>query len=401
MRAYIPRNTYLQKVEPFIGKQIIKVFTGQRRVGKSYFMYQVMDEISRRDPLCNILYIDKEKNEFDNIKDYNDLLKYIKANSKKQKNAVFIDEIQDIVDFEKALRDLHNEPDYDLYCTGSNAKMLSGELSTFLSGRYVEIEIHSLSYSEFLVFHNLSDNNESLSKYMQIGGLPNLIHLNAEKDVIFDYLQNIYPTILYKDILRRYSIRNIVFLENLIEYIADNVGSIVSAKKISEFLKSQYINIAPNTVIDYLSYLCNAFLIIKVKRLDIKGKKIFEIGEKYFFEDHGLRNSITGYGANDISKIIENLVFHHLKVLGYEIKIGVSQTKEIDFIAEKNNERVYFQVCYLLHDKKTTEREFGNLMEIKDNYPKYVISMDEFMGYNTYKGIKHIYLKDFLKMEIF
>ena len=231
MSNYINREIYLEKVAPYVGKPVIKVFTGQRRVGKSYLMLQTMDQVQTRNPGCNIIYIDKEKHEFDFIRDYRALLDYISGKSDEGQNAVFIDEIQDIDQFERALRSLYNEPGYDLYCTGSNANMLSGELATLLSGRYVEIMVHALSYREFLIFHNLENNNQSLGTYMRIGGLPNLIHLKQEDEIVFDYLGNIYTTILFKDVIRRYNIRNVSFLENLVLFLADNTGGIVSAKK--------------------------------------------------------------------------------------------------------------------------------------------------------------------------
>ncbi len=398
MFSYIPRIRYIEKAKPFVGKQLIKVITGQRRVGKSYFMFHLMDEVKAHHPGCNIIYIDKEKVTFDVIQDYKDLLDYITTNKKEGLNAVFIDEIQDIAQFEKALRDLNADPEYDLYCTGSNAKMLSGELSTLLSGRYIEIEIHSLSYTEFLIFHNMQKSDESLSRYLEIGGLPNLIHLDLVDNVVKDYLSSILTTIIYKDVLKRHSIRNITFLENLVQFLAGNIGNIFSAKKISDYLKSQRVNIAPNTVLDYLGYLCNAYIIHKVPRTDVVGKKVFEVGEKYYFEDLGIRNRISGYQPADIAGMIENAVYAHLKYLGYEVSVGVLNKKEIDFVAEKENERIYIQAAYLLHSA-TIQREFGNLLDIRDNYPKYVVSMDEFPGGNSYKGIQHIRLKDFLSRE--
>ncbi|MEN8227605.1 MAG: ATP-binding protein [Bacteroidota bacterium] len=396
MPELIKRELYLKKITPYMGKPIIKVFTGQRRVGKSYLMLQTIDQVPHQNPDCNIIYINKEKHEFDHIRDYHDLLNHISEKSVDGQNAVFIDEIQDIDQFEKALRSLYNEPGYDLYCTGSNADMLSGELATYLSGRYVEIEVHALTYREFLLFHQMENNSNSLSIYLRIGGLPNLIHLRQEDEIIFDYLRNIYATILFKDVIRRYNIRNVSFLENLVLFLSDNVGSIVSAKKISDFLKSQQIKISPNAVMDYLSYLCNAYFISKTRRQDLAGKKIFEIGEKYFFEDTGLRNSIAGYKAGDIGKVLENAVYAHLRSSGYTIHVGVSGSREVDFVAERLGEKVYVQVCYLLQDQTTVDREFGNLLAIKDNYPKFVVSMDEVFGKNTYQGIRHMHIRDFL-----
>ncbi|HHD92122.1 MAG TPA: ATP-binding protein, partial [Candidatus Portnoybacteria bacterium] len=341
IKKYIKREKYLKKIKPFINQGIIKVLVGQRRVGKSYLLFQIMDLIKSENPKANIIYINKEQFKFDAIRDYQTLLEYIKKHSLKSgKNYVFIDEIQDIDQFEKALRSLNANGNYDLYCTGSNANLLSGELATYLSGRYIEILVHSLDYREFLKFHKLKDSEKSFKQYIIFGGLPYLKHLELDEEIVFDYLQSIYNTILLKDVINRYKIRNISFLKNLSHYVADNVGALVSAKKISDFLISQKIKISPNTVLDYLSYLSNAFLIYKVPRIDIKGRKIFEINEKYYFEDLGLRNVIAGYNQDDINKILENLVYLHLISQGYEVFVGQLDKNEIDFVAEKKNERV-------------------------------------------------------------
>jgi predicted AAA+ superfamily ATPase len=274
--------------------------------------------------------------------------------------------------------------------------MLSGELATLLSGRYQEIVVHALSFPEFLEFHNIGNTNESLMMYLKFGGLPNLIHLPMDEEIVFDYLGNIYASILFKDVVKRYNIRNVSFLENLVSFLAGNLGSIVSAKKISDFLKSQQIRISPNMVLDYLSYLSSAFFIHKTRRQDIVGKKIFEIGEKYYFGDIGWRNSISGFNIRDIGKVIENAIFTHLSVQGYAVNVGVSGNTEIDFVAQKKGEKLYVQACYLLHDQSTIDREFGNLLAIKDNYPKVVVSMDDAYGKTSYEGIQHLHLKNFL-----
>lgn len=398
-REYISRPTYLDRIKPYIDKDIIKVLVGQRRVGKSFMLFQIMDEVKviYKDP--EIIYISKELDEFEFIKDHSDLLDYIKSQANgKEKIYLFIDEIQDIIGFEKALRSLQAKGNYDIYCTGSNANLLSGELATFLSGRYIELKIFSLSYFEFLEFHKLDKSGDSLLKYFKYGGLPFLINLELKDQIIYDYLKNIYDAILFKDIVKRFSIRNITFLENLVRYVADNTGSLVSSKKISDFLKSQKINISPQLVLDYLGYLESAIFIFKVQRADIAGKKIFEIGEKYYFEDLGLRNCITGYKPNDINKILENAVYHHLKISGYSIHVGRLGDKEIDFVCEKSGKKIYVQVAYLLKDDVTIEREFGNLLEVKDNYPKYVISMDDALSNTDYKGIEHIHVIDFISV---
>ena len=278
MSYYIERPVYFEKIKPYIGKPLIKVFTGQRRVGKSFLMYQTIDYLKALHKEINIIYIDKESFEFDHINDYKDLTIYIKQQTKKGKNALFIDEIQDIQQFEKSLRSLYKDPDMDVYITGSNATMLSGELATVLSGRYIKIPVRSLSYKEYLDFYKLQPAENNFYDFLKYGGLPGLIHLEKKEPVVFEYLRNVSETVIYRDIIRRNSIRNVAFLENLIKYLAENLGSMVSAKKIADFLKSQRVSVSPNLVLDYLKYLSEAYIIQKLKRIDVKGKKIFDIG---------------------------------------------------------------------------------------------------------------------------
>ncbi|MFH1456816.1 MAG: ATP-binding protein [Patescibacteria group bacterium] len=400
IKKYIKRPLYLNQIKPLVSKDIIKVIVGQRRVGKSYLLFQIMDELKKKDKTANIIYINKELNEFDEIKNYQNLSKYIKENSKRNKNYVFIDEIQEITSFEKTLRSLQAEGKYDIYCTGSNANLLSSEIATYLSGRYIEIKIYGLNYTEFLKFHNLKETADSFLKYIKYGGLPYLINLELNDEIVYHYLKSIYNTILLKDVIDRYNIRNVSFLENLIDYLADNTCSLFSAKKISDFLKSQKINISPNIILDYLSFLVNAFFIFKVSRTDIQGKKIFEINDKYYFEDLGLRHSLIGYKQIDINKILENLVFLHLKILGYKITVGQLKNKEIDFVCEKESKKMYVQVAYLINEKNQ-DREFGNLLQIKNNYPKIVVSADELIDKSEYQGIKHYNIRKFLTMSSF
>lgn len=396
MKKTIQRPHYMEKISPFMDKDIIKVLVGQRRVGKTCFLYQIMDAIKNKHPESNIIYVNKELYEFDSIRDYHDLMQYIHTKKTPTgKSTIFIDEVQEIEQFEKALRSLHAEGGYDIYCTGSNAKLLSGELATYLSGRYIEIKIFSLSYPEFLNFHQLKNTQDALLKYIKYGGLPYLIHLQLEDRIVYDYLKNVYHTILLKDVVARYQIRNVAFLENLVNYLTDNTGSIVSAKRISDFLKSQRIKISPNIVLNYLSYLTSAFFVFKVPRAEVSSKKIFEIGAKYYFEDLGLRHVLIGYQQRDINKVLENLVFNHLTVSGYQITVGKMGNKEIDFVATRKDEKIYVQVAYLIPDDTVWDREFGNLLAIKDNYPKMVVSMDEMAG-TPYQGIRHIPIRDFL-----
>ncbi len=396
MDKIIERPVYIEKIKAFLDKGLIKVIVGQRRVGKSFIMKQLWDVILKKKPSANIVYIDKERNEFDFIRDYQVLYDFAKGKHKKDTaNYLLIDEIQEIGEFEKALRSLLNEGGFDIYCTGSNADMLSGELATLLSGRYIEIRVGPLSYLEFLHFHMLKNDNRSLMAYMKYGGLPFLMHLELEEKLVYDYLKNIYSTILFKDVVKRYGIRNIAFLESLVFFNWGNIGSLIYAKKISDFLKSQKVNISPRVTLNYLSYLNKAFLVNKAGRYGITGKKVFETGEKHFFEDIGIRNALYGFHQADIGKIMENVVYNHMISCGYQVSVGQIGNYEIDFVCQKQNETMYVQVAYLIANEKTAEREYGNLLKIKDNYPKYVVTMDEFQG-NTYQGIQHLHLRGFL-----
>lgn len=392
----VKREDYIKRVLPFIGKNLIKVFTGQRRVGKSYLLFQIMDYLLGQDSQTAILYINKEDIIFSAIKTAQDLHDYVlQHKSNTTKTYVFIDEIQDIENFETALRSLLLHEDLDLYCTGSNAKLLSGDIAGYLSGRAIEIVVYSLSYPEFLVFHSLKDSDKTLEIYLKYGGLPYLKNLILEDDVVFEYLKNIYNTIVYRDIINRFSIRNVSFLEQLVLFFASNIGSLFSAKKISDFLKSQRINIASNQVQTYSDYLVNAFLIHRVSRYDLVGKRIFETGEKYYFENLGIRNALWGYRIEDRGKIMENVVYNHLLFRGYQVQVGNLGALEIDFVAQRAGEKLYVQVALSINEPQTMEREFGNLKKIKDNFPKIVITFDAFKG-NTDEGIIATDLRSFL-----
>lgn len=275
--------------------------------------------------------------------------------------------------------------------------MLSGELATQLAGRYIEFEVHSLGYDEFLTFFNLTSSTQTLNTYLNVGGMPYLKVIGLEENAVFEYLRNVYSTILLKDVVAREKIRQVAFLENLVDFLSDNVGNLFSATNISKYLKSQRVSITTQVVINYLKALTNAYFIYKVPRYDLVGLKLFEIGDKFYFEDLGLRNCIRGFDrTNDVGKLMENAVFLHLKRCGYSVRIGQLGNNEIDFVAEKSGNRIYIQVAYLLHDATTRNREFGNLERIADHFPKYVVSMDEYgMGSNQ-SGIRQIHLSDFL-----
>lgn len=399
----INRPIYTERILPFVGKGIIKVLTGQRRVGKSCILQQLITDIQAKNPDANIIFINLEFEEFRPIKTETDLFDYLKDKFISNKdNYLFIDEVQDIVGFEHVLRSLQSKNTCDIFVTGSNAKMLSSELSTYLAGRYIEFHIHSLSYPEFLVFHKLLDTNQSLMLYLTYGGLPYLSMFSLTDEYVYEYLRNVYSTILLRDVVQRENIRNVDFLETLLLYVADNVGNLFSASNISKYLKSQQTEINTNQVINYLRLLSNAYIINKVGRVDVNGLRKFEIGEKYFFEDIGLRNCHVGFSLQrDIHKLIENAVFLHLQGLQYEVFVGKKDNLEIDFVAVKQGKRIYVQATYLLADENTQKREFGNLSSIQDNYPKYVVSLDEFYRHSDNEGIKHIHLREFLmKMSL-
>lgn len=401
MKNYIPRPLYLNRIEPFIDKALIKVITGQRRIGKSYMLLQLADVIQKKNPDANLIYIDKEQLAFGYLKTEIELYQYVIGHLKQgRSNYLFVDEVQEISNFQLALRSLLNEEVCDIYCTGSNARLLSGELSTHLAGRYVEFHVHSLGYGEFLVFNGLNDSLESLRSYLLFGGMPYLHHLTMDENIIFEYLRNVYSTILLKDVVSRENIRNVQFLENLVAYLADNVGALFSAQNISKYLKSQHVNMPTQTILNYLRALCNSFFVYKVQRADTQGLKIFEIGEKYYFEDLGLHNAIRHLDyRRDINKLMENIVCMDLMRAGYQVYVGKNGTKEIDFVGVKGSHRLYIQVAYLLPDEQTVDREFGNLLEIPDNYPKYVVTMDEMQNGGNYQGIKQVHLRDFLLAE--
>jgi len=396
MKTYITRELYKNRIEKYLGKEIIKVLIGQRRVGKSYLLLQIIDCIKEQFSDANIIKIDLELNEFEFITQQKQLYDYIKSKSEISKqNFVLIDEIQLVPEFEKALRSLLAEGGYDIYCTGSNAYLLSGEIGTFLGGRYIEIPVYALNYNEFLQFHELRHSSHSIEKYLKYGGLPYLIHLDLIDEVVFDYLKNINQSILYRDVISRFQVRNVDFLERLIRYLANETGNIVSARNIQKYLKSQQIPISINAVLNYLDHLNTAMLISKVRRSDIQGKRVFEVGEKYYFNDIGIRNAISGFSPFDLGQIIENAVYLHLKTIGYSILVGKQEEREVDFIAERNGEKQYFQVALRIEEKDTMKREFGNLLAIKDNFPKYVITLDDYSG-TSYEGIQHLPLQEFL-----
>lgn len=395
----ISRLEYADRVDSWLGKGQIIVLVGQRRVGKSYVM---KDFIARHknDENTNIIYIDKEKKDFNFILTSEQLNAYIDKHWDSDcHNYILIDEVQDIEGWEHSVRSYRTEENTDIIITGSNSKMLSGELSTLLSGRYQEIRILPLSYTEFLQFHNLEDSEDALWLYLNYGGLPGLRNVGlGNEDMVNDYLSGVFHTIMLKDVIERHTIRNVVFLNNLIVFMADTVGKLNSASSIAKYMKSQQMEVSTNVVLNYMSYFSEAFLIHQVGRFDLHGKKLLENNEKCYFGDVGLRNWIIGGERNqDMEKILENVVYLHLLRLGYTVQVGQLRIGEIDFVCTKTNQKVYVQVAYLVSNEETMKREFGNLRSIADDYPKYVISATPLLKRSDMEGITHLHIREFLK----
>ncbi len=397
MKAIV-RPSYLDKIEKYLGKDTIIIIVGQRRVGKSYTLRLFRDKVAK-DARANIIFIDKEKHEYSDIQTDKDLNAYIDERRDKTKtNYILVDEVQDIKGFENSIRSYYEEPDVEIIVTGSNSSMLSGDLANKIGGRYKEIYVQALSYEEFMAFHGLSDGDDTLVKYIQFGGLPGLKKTGLDEQDAREYQTDVYNTVLMKDVIRRNDIRNVTFLENLVHFLADNAGKIISANSIAKYMRSQGESITSTAIIHYIKYLCDAYMIHKVNRYDIHGRKIFESNDKFYFEDNGIRNALVGGSRErDIEKVIENIVYNHLVRLGYEVMVGQLQTSEIDFVCTKPaGERVYVQASYLVVGQSTYDREFGNLRAIKDNYPKYVISVTPLVTKSDDNGIVHLHLRKFL-----
>ena len=394
------RNVYIDRIKPFMHTPIVKVMVGHRRSGKSYLLFQLIDMILKEETEANIIYINKENIEFIDMVSYKELNDYITQRlSNDKRNYIFIDEIQEIENFKAVVRSLALDDNNDIYITGSNSQMFSSDLANELGGRYVEFKIYSLSYIEFLEFHKLENNDSSLEKYIHFGGLPYLIHLPMEEAVVMEYIKSIYSTIVLRDVVERNKIRNVAFLDQLIRFLAGNIGSLFSSKSISDFLKSQNVKMSPTLVSEYADSLADAFVVSKAARYDIVGKRLFERGEKYYFENMGIRNVIAGYTPADRAKRLENIVYNHLLFCGYNVKVGTLATEEIDFVCTRNGETIYVQVAVELRAESTVKREFGNLLRIRDNYPKMVISTEQTYE-NSYEGVTHIYIRDFLSSSV-
>ena len=394
----LTRKYYADKVDSWIGKGNIIVLVGPRRVGKSYILKDFIERHSKEEGI-NVIYVDKEKKGFKSIKTKDDLDNYIESLYMPGKhNCILVDEVQQIEKFEESICSWYTEDNTDVIITGSNSKMLSGDLSTLLAGRYVEIRVHPLTYPEFLEFHGLEDSDDSLMKYLNYGGLPGLRQIGLDSDEhVWAYLSSVFNTIMLKDIIERHDIRNVPFLNNLIAFYADTTGKLTSANSISKYMKSQGESISSNLVLLYRSFYEEAYLLASASRYDIHGKKILESNEKVYWDDLGLRNLKAEGGMDSyIEKVIENAVYKHLCYLGYKVQVGVLGAGEVDFVCTRPGETVYVQVTYLMGEQATRDREFGPLEKIRDNHPKYVISATPFLTSRDENGIKHISLRQFL-----
>lgn len=400
----LPRPQYTEKIADLINRGMMLILVGQRRVGKSKVLELFKNWLNQNRPKANIVYINKEYQEFRNIATAEQLYDYaVDRLPEDGENYLLIDEVQDIENYENALRSFHAENRCQVIATGSNAYIFSSELGTRLFGRYIEIKIYNLSYLEFLRFHNMEDSDQALIHYLIMGGLPGLRTFKPdEKSQINDYLEGVYNTILVKDIVSREKVRNITQLENIIRFVADNIGKPISVTNIVRYMTSKNEKISDETVSNYLKYLHDAFLAIPIKRFDIHGKMLLEPNNKFYFSDHGIRNYLCGSDfRGSIEKIMENVVWNQLRRQGFEVSIGLLRAGEIDFVATKADKRIYVQVAYLLASDDTIKREFGNLAAIKDNYPKFVVSLDPICGgFSEYPGIEHVNLRDFLKMDL-
>ena len=399
----LKRDEYIKKIVPFIDKDVIKVLTGIRRSGKSVMLKLLMEELKNRGINENqFIYINFENLKYRKLKNYERLYDFIlnKVDDKYKSYYIFLDEIQEVEEWERCVNSLRVDEDFnfDIYITGSNAKLLSGELSTYLAGRYIEFVVYPFSFKEF--FEIMKEKNkeidlkEAFQDYVKFGGMPFLHNLKYNYEASMQYLQDLYASIILKDITQRNNIRDTDLLERIINYVVMNIGNIFSATSISKFFKSENRKVATETILNYIKACEEAFLVYRVARNDLLGKKILNVNEKYYIADHGIREAIMENNQKNINQVLENIVYFEMLRRGYNVKIGKVDNLEVDFVCKKNDETIYIQVSYLLASEDTKEREFSVLENIKDNYPKYVLSMDEFdMSRN---GIKHMNLIEFL-----
>lgn len=400
----ISRNTYIEKIRPFINSDLIKVLTGIRRSGKSVMLDLIKQELLASGVKENqFITFNFENMSFAHLCHAQALRDEIirLSNGISGKLYLFFDEIQEVQDWEKCINSLRVELNCDIYITGSNAKLLSGELATYLAGRYVEFIIYPFSFAEFLALYNTiypdTDKAVAFKKYLHFGGMPYLAALRYDEAACRQYLQDVYSSVELKDIVKRNNIRDIDMLERILAYITANVGNIFSANVIAKYLKSEGRSMAAETIINYIKACTDAFLFYQVKRQDVQGKKLLAINEKYYVADHGIREAVLGGNMKDINLVLENIVYMELLRRGYKVYVGKVDTKEIDFICERQQQRIYIQVAYILASPETIEREFGVYNGINDNYPKYVLSLDEFDM--SRDGIIHKNIRDFLLEE--
>ncbi len=397
----LKRTKYLEQIRPFIGKPLIKVIVGIRRSGKSTLLRQLIEEFESKGVVGDqIIYINKELFDFDFIRNYSDLHQYVTSKVKDRNKVTYllIDEIQEIDAWEKAVNSLLAMKNFDIYITGSNAGLLSSELASLLSGRYITTRMFTLSFGEFNELSNITPAPgmvDPFMTYLKYGGFPGIHALEPDENVIRQYLDALYHTILLKDVVMRYQIRDAGLLNSIAHYLIDNLGNITTAKNLSDFMKSQFRRLAVETVQNYLHYMMNAYLFEQVRRYDIKGKRILETHEKYYLHDTGFRLATLGYTPDAISGLLENAVLRQLLFDGYQVQIGKTKDYEIDFIATRNNEKIYLQVCSSLNDPKVVDREYRSLERLNDHFPKFVLSLDS--GFETNRqGIRWMNVVDFL-----
>ncbi len=400
----IKRELYMKRIRPFIGTELIKVMTGIRRCGKSVMLDLIKEELveSGVNP-TQFISINFENMNYAHLQTAQALHDEITKRSANIEGKVylFFDEIQEVKDWEKCINSFRVTLDCDIYTTGSNAKLLSGELSTYLGGRYVEFVIYPFSFAEFLeLYHSIVPNEpiqKAFQKYLLSGGMPYLANIRYEDAPSKLYLHDLFNSVQLKDIVKRNKIRDVDLLERIISYVIANVGTTFSATSLSKFLKNEQRTVAPETILNYIKYCSDAYLFYQVKREDLQGKQILSSNEKYYIADHGIREAVFGGNMRDINLILENIVYLELLRRGYHVTVGKTGDKEIDFVCDKQGEKLYVQVAYLLASDETIQREFGVYDNIRDNYPKYVVSLDEFdMSRN---GIKHRNIRDFLLAE--
>lgn len=397
----IKRETYMKRIRPFIGNELIKVMTGIRRAGKSVMLELIKEELIESGVNSNnFISINFEDLRYTHLLNAMALHKEIleRAEQIEGKVYLFFDEIQEVSEWEKCVNSFRVSLDCDIYITGSNARLLSGELATYLGGRYVEFIIYPFSFTEFLELYHTIDINASIQqcfqKYLLSGGMPYLSNIRYEQEATKQYLTDLFNSVQLKDIVKRNKVRDIDLLERIMAYVIANIGNTFSASSLVKFLKNERRTTSTDTVLNYIKYCCDSYLFYQVKREDLQGKHILSTNEKYYIVDHGIREAIFGRNMRDINLVLENIVYMELLRRGYKVMVGKSGNKEIDFVCDKSGQKLYVQVAYLLADESTIKREFGVYDTIRDNFPKYVVTMDEFdMSQN---GIKHKNIRDFL-----